>query len=285
MNNDGLTIGIDNRDGVYYVARVDNQQGRPDIKALIRIDADHFNGHHLLEGNRIVVALPDDQVIVKQFRLQSTENIDLKIKFELETAMLDNTDKFLYDCIPTQLENYYLGLSIRKELATQITEPFLKQNGDVKFSTSGVMRAAALANGFLTYCQQSGGQFGAIVDFGEKSASIAFYYKQQIIDLDCLPLEKNYYQSDDSFQNLIIELKTLLNFKLSALLEKGISIPLSKLFLIGETISETQLETLSSNLKIDICRPEIHAGFITDREKALEIPLDKYLVALGLTVL
>ncbi len=284
MKKDSVTIGIDERDGTYFVARVDQHTGRPDIKALIRFDAEHFNGHHLLEGNRIVVSFPDNQTMIKHIRLQSEENALLKVRFELETAQLDKPDNFLYDVIPTKIDNYYLGLTIRKELTHKLIGPFIKQNGDVDFTSGGVMRAAALARGFLTYCQQSGGEFGAIVDFGSKSASIAFYYKQQIVDLGGLPIPSGFHQNNDAFQNLIIELKTLINYKLAELLENGISVPLSKLFVIGEFIDDKRIDALGKNLRIEIARPEIHAGFISDSNKNREISLDKYLVALGLTV-
>ncbi len=285
MNNNSITIGIDNRDGTYFVARVDQSKGRPDIKALIRFDKEHFNGHHLLEGNRIVVSVPDNQTMIKYVQLPTSDNADLKVRFELETALGETPDNFLFDIIPTELDNYYLGLTVRKILTHELIEPFVKQNGDLNFSTGGTMRAAALARGFLTYCQQSGGELGAIVDFGNRSASIAFYYKQQIIDLCGLPLDINYYSSKDTFQKIIVELKTLLNFKLAALMENGISIPLSKLFVIGESLDEKMIEALHNNLKIEIARPEIHSGFISDQNKNREIPMDKYLVALGLTVI
>ena len=282
MNNQ-VTIGIDNRDGVYYVARVEQHTGRPDIKALIRFDADHFNGHHLLEGNQIIISIPDNQTMIKKVVIPTDENKYMKVRFELETALGDNPQDFVYDIIQTKLENYFIGLTIRKELTDKLIEPFVKHNGDLKFSTGGVMRAVALARGFFIYCQQSGGDFGAIIDFGENSASIAFYYKQEIVDIDSLPLQTQYYQNPESFQKVIIELKTLFNYKLSALLEKGISVPLSKLFVIGESIDEASMHSLSKNLKINISHPEINRGFITDRDKNKDIPLDKYLVALGLT--
>ncbi len=285
MNNNSITIGIDNRDGTYFVARVDQTKGRPDIKALIRFDEEHFNGHHLLEGNRIVVSIPDNQIMIKYVRLPSFDNADLKVRFELETALGETPENYLFDIIPTKLDNYYLGLTVRKALTHTLIKPFVQQNGDINFSTGGTMRAAALARGFLTYCQQSGGEFGAIVDFGNRTASIAFYYKQQIVDLCGLPLETNYFNDTDAYQKVIIELKTLLNFKLAALQENGISIPLSKIFVISEFLDEKMIETLQKNLKIEIARPEIHTGFISEQNKNHEIPLDKYLVALGLTVI
>lgn len=285
MNKNAITIGIDNRDGTYFVARVDQTKGRPDIKALIRFDEEHFNGHHLLEGNRIVVSIPDNQIMIKYMQLPNSDNADLKVRFELETALGETSDNYLFDIIPTKLDNYYVGLTVRKEITQTLIKPFVKQNGDINFSTGGTMRAAALARGFLTYCQQSGGELGAIVDFGNRTASVAFYYKQQIVDLCRLPLEINYFNDTDTFQKIIIDIKTLLNFKLAALLEKGISIPISKIFVIGEFLDEKMIENLHKNLKIEIARPEIHTGFITEQNKNHEIPLDKYLVALGLTVI
>ncbi len=281
--NRSVTIGIDNRDGTYFVARVEHQAGRPDIKALIRFDAEHFNGHHLLEGSKIVISIPDNQTMIKQIQMHADTNILEKVQFELETALLDDADNFFFDIIQTNLNNHYVGLTIRKELTSKLIDPFVKQNGDLSFSTAGVMRAAALARGFLIYCTQSGGEFSAVIDFGKNSASIAFIYQQQIVDLSGLSLNEDYFSTNENFHKLIIELKTLLNYKSATLLDKGISVPLSKLFVIGEHLDDSLLKTLSENLKIETTRPEINRGFITDRKENKDIPLDKYLVALGLT--
>ena len=279
-----MSIGIDSCDNTYYVARVDTHTGRPDIKALIRFDANHFNGHHLLEGNKIIVSLPDEQTTIKHIQLSNSEDADLKVQFELETTQLENSKNFVYDIIPTQLENYYLGLVFRTQTLKTILEPFIKQNGDLSYTTGGSMRAVALARGYLSFCQQAGGEFGAIIDFGNKSASVAFFYKQKIVDVASLSVGITKQTDEKAFQKALTELKTFINYKISDLREKGLSIPLSKLLVPKELFTDTQIELLQTALKIEITHPEIHHGFLSESNKNLEIPLHKYLVALGLTV-
>ena len=284
MQNETVSIGIDSCDDTYFVARVDNHSGRPDIKALIRFDSNHFNGHHLLEGNKIIVSLPDNQTTIKHLRISESEDAKLKVQFEMETAQLEKSNNFVYDVIPTQLENYYLGLSFRIKTLQSLLDPFVKQNGDNSYTTGGMMRAVALANGYLSFCQQSGGEFGAIIDFGKQSASVAFFYQEKIVDVASLPVGDSFKSDEKLFHRALTELKTFLNYKISGLREKGLSVPLSRLLVPKDLFADNQLDMLKNVLKVEITFPEIHSGFISESNKNQEIPLNKYLVALGLTV-
>ena len=283
MNN-AISIGIDNRDGVYFAARVDRHTGRPEVKALMRFDADHFNGHHLLEGGQIVVSIPEEQIMLKKIHLSNNENSILKAQFELSQSLLDDPDQFVFDTIETELDSYYLGLIIRKEILKQNVDPFIRQNGDQTISVKATIRAAALARGFLIFCRNNTSDLGAVVDFNKNSASIAFFYKQKIIDLVGFPTAKYDLTNQESLQNMGVELKTILNFKLSSFFENGITLPLSTLYALGEDMDSDSVKLLQEQLKIEVIRPEVNTGFLANRQNSSDIPLEKYLVALGLTV-
>lgn len=280
----GITIGIDNRDGMYFAARIDRHTGRPEVKALLRFDAEHFTGHHLLEGGELVVSLPDDLVLLKKIVLKDREYLDEKLQFEMSQAILDDPSDFLFDSIETEIDDYYLGLMIRRTIVESLTEPFTRQNGGQPVSVKAMTRSQALANGFLTFCRNNSGELGGIIDFTKNAVSIAFFYKNKIIDLAGSKLNGFDLRNEEYLNKISVEIKTLLNFKTASFFERGISLPVSTLFMMGETVDENSMSQLSDRLKINITRPEINTGFLSNRQDSSDIPLDKYLVALGLTV-
>ena len=282
MSNSLITIGIDKRDTRYYAARVDRQTGRPEVKALLRFELDSFSGHHLLEGGDIVTSIPDEKVVIKKIKLESDENYQEIAKFEMKQSQIDDTDNYLFDTIKTNLSTHYLGLILRKAVFSELTKPFTDQESEIKIN--GKMRTQALLDGFLFFCRHNGGDLGAVLDLTTKRASFGFYYKQNIIDLMSFSLE-NYDLNDiDSLTKLSIELKTVLNFKKASFFDLGISLPISGLYILSETIDNKQIDFLKEALKLNILRPEINSGFLSNRKDSDDISLDNYLVALGLTV-
>lgn len=284
MTEPNLTIGIDKRDDYYYAARVQNDRGRPEIQALLRFEPESFKGHQLLEGGSFVFSIPDDKILLKQIQIPKHTQVDDVITFELMQMHLDTPDKFIYDSIPTAIESQYLGMMLRKSTFEDSVALFKTQNGNTSESFSGKMRSQALVEGFLTYCRHNGGELGAVIDLSTNVGLIGFYYKKKIIDLSHFSLERYDFDDEQSFNKLGVELKTLLNFKKERFQDYGISIPLSVLYLIGDSINETKLTALKDMLKVDVKRPEINSGFISNKEDTVSLSVDNYLIALGLTV-
>ena len=279
-----LTIGIDKRDNYYYAARVQNDKGRAEIQALLRFEPDNFKGHQLLEGGVFVISIPDDKILLKHIRIPKHAQLDEIITFELMQMHLDTSDKFIYDAIETAVESQYLGMILRKSNFEDSLAFFKNQNGHFPDMISAKMRSQALVEGFLTYCRHNGGELGAVIDLSTNTGSIGFYYKKKIIDLSHFSLERYDFSDEQSFARLGVELKTLLNYKKESFQDIGISIPISGLYLIGNSIDENKISALQKMLKVDIKRPEINSGYFSNREETAGITIDNYLIALGLTV-
>ncbi|KAA3635384.1 MAG: hypothetical protein DWP97_04835, partial [Calditrichaeota bacterium] len=247
-------------------------------------EPDSFKGHQLLDGGSFVVSIPDDKILLKHIRIPKNALIDEIINFELIQMHLDTPDKFIYDAIETAVESQYLGMILRKTTFDDSVAFFENQNVNSRNTISAKMRSQALVEGFLTYCRHNGGELGAIIDLSTNNGSIGFYYKKKIIDLSHFSLLRYDFSDDQSFARLSVELKTLLNFKKESFQELGISIPLSGLYLVGDSIDENKIEALQNMLKVNVKRPEINKGYFSHRDETAGITIDKYLIALGLTV-
>ena len=285
MSDDKIKIGIDCRDNQYYAARVETVSGRPEVKALLRFEPEQFNKHPLLQGSDYVFSIPDDKVIIKKITLDEEESdFDLKVKFELSQRINEDENSYYFDTIPTSVQNKHLGLIIRKTVLDDITNQFELNPNSNGHIAGGEIRAVALAKGYLNFCQLSEGSLVCLADFNGALVSIVFIYQNRIIDLPSLCLEKYNLKKNEDFENCVIELKTLISFKLSEFFKDEITVPLSSLLVLGEKIDDNNLSILSNFFQLEVKKPVIHSGFFSHHPNFSEISLEKYLTALGLTV-
>jgi hypothetical protein len=83
---------------------------------------------------------------------------------------------------------------------------------------------------------------------------------------------------------MAVEFKTVVNFKLAMFLQDGVTVPLSALLLSGDNVEGEVCKVLERFFSVDIDTPKINSGFFAQPSELTSIPLEKYLVALGLAV-
>lgn len=282
MSDAESRIGIDFRDNLFYVARIDHHAARQEIKALLRLEREHLGEHHLLNGGRGILSVPDEMVMVKRVNLNGSDDIDQRVKFEFIQSLPEESSQYLFDVKESGLDGRYLGMAIRRD---RLQEYKIKALGDKVelFDEAGhTMRAAALAAGYTEFCRKSGGDLICLADFIGSAASLAFVYQNALIDLCHFPLSKFDPGTSDGFRKMAVELKTLINFRTASLFSDGVTTPLSNLLVSGEGVDDRFLERLREFFSIDVTRPSINPGFFSGQTDLTNVPLEKYLVALGL---
>jgi hypothetical protein len=277
-------IGIDQRGDLCCVARVDYQTGRAEVKALARFQPAHLKGHHLLAGGEQIVAIPDDQAIVKQLYAPAHGDHDGKTnaRFELLQGLLDAEDQFQIDIVATGQTDRYVGIALRRDAAAALTAQLGAEAHQDEIACRP--RAMALGLGYNMFCRADGGDLVAVVDFTKQSAGICYLFQGRIVGLAHMSLGQFDLEDDDDIAQMMLELKTIINFKLAALADDGITVPLSLIAVSGDSVSDKMKGTMSRTFSSTVASPVISAGFFPDRSDLSKIPLDSYLVALGLTV-
>ncbi len=275
-------VGIDLRGDLFYVARVEHQPARYEIKALLRLERQHLGEHHLMNGAGAVLSMPDEMVMVKRISLNGSNDIDQRTRFELMQSLPEDRGEYLFDIKESGLEKHYLGMAIRRDRLHEYKTRVLGDRIGVMAEAGYEMRAAALASGYTEFCRKSGGDLICLADFTAPAVSVAFVYQNMLTDLTSLPLGK--YELDDpaGFRRMAVELKTLVNFRTGSLFSDGITTPLSGLVVSGDDVSEEFLDRLKGFFSIDVTRPQINTGFFSGEADLTSVPLEKYLVALGL---
>lgn len=285
MSDTNVRIGIDYRDGLFYVARVDHRSGRPEVKALVRFERDHFGAHALLEGGTTVFSVADDIVVAKRVAISDNgRDANLKVRFELSQAILEDESLFYFDVLPTARTGCYLGLMIRKERLLADFANLLNRQQSTLGEAQHLIRAAALARGYIGFCRQTGGELICLADFNGSLLSLALMYREQVIDLTYMDLGKFDLVAAPGLEKMAIDLKTVINYRISMLFAEGITVPLSALLIAGDRANQDTVKTLRRFFSIDTELPKVNPGFFSNPQALAEIPLEKYLVALGLAV-
>jgi len=279
-----IRIGIDSRGDLYYVARVQHMTGRPEVRTLARFEASHVTGHHLLVDAGLVFAVSDSNVLRKNLHFPGVGQYDpeMLVNFEMTQSLIEREHNFCFDTVLFSNDNRFIGLAVRKEHLDNLSKPFLSCETDDSTECHFMVRAKALGMGYITYCRSEVGEFVCLADFANKEVSICFVFRNQISGLTYLPTDKLDLESKTGLDKMAVEFKTILNFELVRHREQGISIPLSALVLSGDIADDRIKTTLQKYFTTKISSPEISGGFFPDPQKMKGIPLERYLVALGL---
>jgi hypothetical protein len=279
-------IGLDQRQGAVYAARVEHKTGRPEVKVLAVVDEGSDLPAELLENGRAVVAVPDNEVTVKRITLpvNDVNHLDLKIRFELAQSQLEDEEDFCFDIISTGRLNGFLGVIIRRTALSEIRSRLIGSTTAGESDAGWRVRAAALGRAYLAFCRREGGELVCLADFNGPLASLCFVFRDHIVALAHLALARFDLTTPDGVRSAVVELKTVLNFRLAALFQEGITLPLSGLIVCGEAAGEEFRSTLGEFFPAGITSPNINSGFFTDPSQLASHPPDSFLVALGLTV-
>lgn len=280
MSEHNTRIGIDRRGDLFYVARVDHGSGRQEVKALLRLEQHHVGDHHLLQGGQSVLSLADENVLVKRLPIGGSD--DLMVRFELAQALPEQQTEYWFDSISSGIEGQVIGLIVRRDRLREYVDTTLGDHAAGFSDARYQMRAVALAAGYLNFCRRAGGEPVCLADFTRTSVSLAFTYQGMVVDVCHLPLGKFNPDSEEDNIRMAMEMKTLVNFRGAALFSEGITTPLSSLVVSGENVTNNMIGNIQKMFTIDISRPAINTGFFSSEADLTGVPLENYIVALGL---
>lgn len=286
MTDSDIIIGVDLRDNVYYTARVLHGTGRLQVKALIRYEKDHLGDQPLLNNGKIIISVPESKTIVKKIKLNDLKIEDYKNRacFEILQSLPDNPDDYCCEILETGIKGTYLGLAAyNKDLETSIIDPFIKA-ANLYEKPGAQARGIALGKGYITFCHQEGGDLAALVDIYGKMVSICFVFKRNIVSIANMQLKKADLTNEVDLNSFAVELKTLINFHLNSIFYDNVTLPLSAVLISGLDSLPLAMPILNKYFQVKVGQPRLNHGYFAEPEKMTDVPIEKYLVALGLTI-
>ena len=145
-------------------------------------------------------------------------------------------------------------------------------------------RSIALGRGYLAVCDSRDDNLVVLADLAPDCASLCYVYNRQIVEVAAMPLGSYDLGSEVGRRRFGVDLRTLMNYKQSTLLDAGVSVPLTELLLTGEPVDDALLAAVRESFPIQVERPRLHDGFFGSVSDAVRGSLLLYLTALGLTV-
>lgn len=280
MTDQVVRVGIDPRGDWCYVARVVWGSGRPQVKALARFHSDQLPGHKILTGAVAIWGVPDSKAQIKRMAITPSGDIDAHdlAAFELAQGLLDDPSEFCLSAVPLSLEGEYLGMSVRRTTLEDFGADF--GDGDCGWQ----VRSVALTHGWITFGREQEGELIALIDFTPESATISIMHRRRIAATARIATSDVDLRAASGQRRLGAELRTVVDFRLDSLIEHGISVPLSGLLLCGADMADGLTETIDGFFSVPIVTPSISPGFFPQSADLSSVPLDRYLIALGLTV-
>ncbi|MFZ1683333.1 MAG: hypothetical protein WAU88_04290 [Candidatus Zixiibacteriota bacterium] len=280
---DEFRIGLDLHSDQVLVAKVSHLLGRPEIVSLSAIDSPRV-AETIGPDTKPVISMPDDEALVKTIHLPENRSQTLRdrVFFELAQSILEPEERFRFACIETG-NRHQIGLIFRNDLIAARARRIGLPLPDFHILPSADLRSVALAHAYKYFCKSEPGDLIALALVTANLVSIALLYHGRIVALGNSSIGAS-SQSEGSFKTVAIALKTLINFKLAALHDDGITIPLSALLVLGDKIGESERAVLQSffSARVAPCSPDQVV-----EESVSRSGLDnssRFLIPLGLTV-
>lgn len=278
------TVGIDIGPERCFVARVEDQTGRPQVKALARFDRQLLRSHQLLANCRHVFSISDDLALVKRLPVSPVEGYETEdlARFEMAQCMIEPEDAFHFQVAGGDDSGVVLGYSVHRDHCEQLRDLVSVDDGP-QTSADFAPRAVALARGYRTYCRPHGGELEILMDLGRTVASIAIIHRGDLADTAFLRMEGFDLGCDPDRGRLSQELRTIVNFRLASLARDGISIPPSIVLVSGENSRQEVYDVMRCVFTCPVETPQMSAAFFPNQIDLNRLPLELYIVALGLT--
>jgi len=281
-----ITTGIDAVGADYLTAQVEKSDSIVRVLALSKIAAGEISRSLLSDNGEIVLSVPDNEVTIKNLTIpQKYHNRRSDaVRFELQNALLDEPAGFCYDMVETTESSQIMTIIARRE-KLEANSCVIQIGEDTKIEPAGfVARSIALGRGFIQFCSNDTERLVGLVDLGTKRAALTFVLGNRIIATANFDRTQFDASSESGFAKLTAELKTIINFKLNELNNKGVNLSLARLIITGSVLDRMQKEAIAVRLEVQLEEP-IFDRVLTDKPLIeSNISLSDFLVPLGLTV-
>jgi len=286
MMSNQTTIGIDCRSDLYYIAQVQHGQSECKITDLKTVTQSDLSDNVALEGANIIMAVPDNKVVIKNLHISGAArwDRDMLAQFELSQTLLDDENEFCFAALNTGNAKRYLGIMTRRRELEQIANSLFSSLGAFARSLKYEMRAVALGKGYINFCHSEQRELVCLTDFYNNAASIAFIFEQNIIGVAFLPTGRFDPETEEGLKKMAVELKTVISFKLASFFEEGIVPPLSTLLVSGNSSDNQIINILKQHFQIAVTKPRTDNRFLAETLTVKDVVIEDYLVAMGLTV-
>jgi hypothetical protein len=265
---------------------VTEESGRPRILELNSSAQLPGKQETLPHTDRIVLAVPDNDVLVKRLHIpkEAPGEIEDLVAFELSQSVIEDSKEFAFDYHPDTRQESYLGMIFRRDILLKHASLSGFDSSEKQTNLRYRMKGLAFGRAYQMFCRKEEGELVCLVNVSETMASLCFLYQQVICALAMLPLTNYRLDTTADQEQMAIDLKTMVNFQLAALMDDGISLPLSALVLSGELVSDELRHIIQKYFPVGVTTLSFHPGFFGNTFQDESVDLERFIIALGLTL-
>lgn len=285
-NNSLIRTGIDLNGADYLTAQVEKQESGLKVLALSKISRGDLSRSLLSENSPMVISLSDESVMFKNvFIPDNFSGSEEKIlRFELKHSILDEPGEICYDLINTSDNSRPVAIAAHKSRVENLAQ-LIRNNESQANSPEGFLpRSVALGRGFIQFCSNDTERLVCLTDFSQENVPICLVLGNSIVALGYFDRKSFELDSEFGLNRLAAELKTVINFKLSELAARGITVELSRMVICGSVLNDIQKQTIAAKLSAQLEEPIFERVLLDRPVLDTHLPVSDFLVSLGLTV-
>ncbi len=286
MKNASETYGAAVLGGTLHAARVENDGARTIVTRLMTSD-DNVNGD-TLESGRLFFGVDSSLAVVKKIQIKKSPSADAieMARFELAQSLLDPPDSFYFDILPLNGRDgfqRFLSIAYHKAEINRLIESY---QATLRKPSGFKLHAAALADGYLTFCRREPGELQVIIDVEADSVTLAILYRDKLFGAGSLESIPGETMSSAIAKKLAAEFKLMLSFDLSELFQAGITVPVSRIILSGRhAADELLIAALRERFGTPIARPKFNEGYFQPVSETIDrYSPERFLIPLGLAL-
>lgn len=286
VNHSSIRTGIDIVGADCLAARVGINNSAPKILFVSRFTRIEMANVLKSETGAILLAVPDESVIFKNLSLpkNSTENREELAKFEIKQMLVDESEDFCCDIVEADSNGRLLAVIARKARLEQIWKSVYTAEENGIHAEGFMARSLALGRGFLKFCTNNTERLVCLADFARDRVSLCFVLGETIMAPASFDRSQYDPETEPGLARIAAELKTIINFKLSELADRGVNVSVAKLIICGGKLTELNKLTVALRLMIPIEDPIFNRTLIDGSIMESDLLLSDFLVSLGLTV-
>ncbi len=286
VNHSSIRTGIDIVGDDCLAARVGINNSAPKILFVSRFTRIEMANVLKSESGAILLAVPDESVILKNIPIpqNSTGNREELAKFELKQMLVDKSEEFCCDIIETDSSDRLLAIIARKAKLEQIWKYVYTVEENGIHAEGFLVRSLALGRGFLKFCTNNTERLVCLADFARDRVSLCLVLGENIMEPASFDRSQYDPETESGLARIAAELKTIINFKLSEMADRGVNASVAKLIICGGKLTELKKLVVASRLMIPIEEPIFNRTLIDGSIIESNLLLSDFLVSLGLTV-
>ena len=281
VDDAGDRIGLDIDNGTLRVAWLRRDPENFRVEAVEIVDLGDPGLTDWLQLAPTFVAVPDEFVMARHFKLDHQGVTDAAIAFELALGLTGKPEEYCFDLLPGEPSHCGLSFIVRRQVLRDIVAPIAPDlHPDSVDRLNFQPRAVALGKAFRQFCLPEPESFICLAHVQTDATSLCLLYEGQIIEVGGVKNGLGQLCSTGDCNRLAAKLSSVVNSKLDALGENGRPLGPLRLLVTGVSSDDKVVYSLRSYFP-SAGRPRLDPAAVAGSDCGQGYDITSFLAAIG----